>query len=264
MNIEKNFESSSEENPSRVENLFGHGVKISHIDEDDEIPVGGHRIKDTMDTMLKCDFEELEDFDEFFEDALEQLTEDERLKKIGAWLEQDEVDVDAELFAKLVAFRKVYEEQLQGRRDAETGKERKSLYQESERKQAKLSEVLDGGTQRCAEIAALAQYALQEGGIDSAYIGGDMLRDREHEFASEHSFILVEHEGEEYIYDPSNPVQTNQGAFPSLYRTEASFDDEVHKQKKRFVKAKNIISERELYFGVSDGTNIIPERDLVG
>ena len=84
----------------------------------------------------------------------------------------------------------------------------------------------------------------------------ELLKD---EFSEEHSFVVIKQGDKTLIFDPSNPVTTKEGKFPSIYVVEADFDTEVRKGVKRFVTAKNILSGKEAYFGVNDGTNIDEE-----
>jgi hypothetical protein len=68
----------------------------------------------------------------------------------------------------------------------------------------------------------------------------------------------------EYIYDPTNPTaildeesQTKRGV-PTLYKPVKDLSD-LPLDKKVFVKARNITSQKIAFFGVDDGTNILPK-----
>jgi len=256
--IEKNKGDNQEE---KIEKLFGRSLKISNIEDGDSIPVGGNRFGNEMNTMMECDFEKLEGFCKKVEEGVEQLADEARLDKLKQWLEENNTNINPELFAKLTSFNQVYEHEFKQEED-ENGEERKGLYL-SDNKEAKLSEILHKSSPKCAEIAALAQYFLQEEDIPSTYINGDILRDEEIEFSSDHSYLIIEDDGKKYIYDPSNPLSSDSGPMPSVFSTEANFKEKITKGEKCLVRAENILTDKEVYYGVNDGTNIIPERDLI-
>lgn len=164
------------------------------------------------------------------------------------------------MFANLFAFTKKFEQRFPINRQANQSRWR--LYREKG-KEIKLSEVFAAKATECAEIAALAQGYAQSEGIPATYFSGEVLWDKGHEFSEPHSFIVIRQAGKTYIWDPANPLQTDQGVFPSVYLAEADFDSQVSRSQKRFVSTKNILSKRVAYFGVSNGTNILPERDIV-
>ena len=144
--------------------------------------------------------------------------------------------------------------------NSEQQAKRAQLY--SEQRTPALSEIFNKESAACAEIAALAQAYLQRVGISSSYFSGDVLWNIEWEFSEEHSFIIVRAGEKAYIYDPSNPLNSKEGKYPSLHRTEVNFDKEVRKGKKQFITAKNILNGNKAWYGVNDRSNISPEKDI--
>jgi len=257
--IEKNEGDNQEE---KVDKLFGRSLKISKIEDGDAIPVGGNRLSNEVDTMMECDFGELDEFYKKVEEGVEQLTDEVRLDKLKQWLEANNTNINPELFAKLAAFNQVYEREIKQEKD-ENEEQRRDLYLSDDKKEANLSEILQKSSPKCAEIAALAQHFLQKENIPSTYINGDILRDEAIEFSTDHSYLIIEDDGKKYIYDPSNPLSSDSGPMPSVFSTEANFKEKITKGEKCLVRAENILTDKEVYYGVNDGTNIIPERDLI-
>jgi hypothetical protein len=126
-----------------------------------------------------------------------------------------------------------------------------------------LSDVFNNEAAECAEISALAQKYLQQENISSSYFSGFVLWDKNHEFSEAHTFIIVRENQKFYIYDPTNPINTNLGKFPSIYTVDVNFDKEMAEGKKKFVTSNNILSKKEVYYGVDDHSNIIPEKHII-
>ncbi len=254
--IEIGLESIRKEG-KKIKKLFGQSMEISKIDAGDQIPVGGKSfLSDGTDIKVIAD---LEVFDEFFSKMHEDLAKLD-LSKIKDWLKHNNIDdIDERLFAILYVFNKHYEQKYP--RSPKGDEERKSLYRKE--KETKLSDILNANCAACAEIAILAQYYLQQEGIHSTYFIGEVLWDKKLEFASPHSFIVIRHNDKTFIYDPANPVRFKNGkVLPSIYITEANFDEEVNKGVKRYVTARHILIEKEACFGVGNQTNI-REKDIV-
>jgi len=245
------------EQQAKVKKLFGHAFEVQQFDESDAIPVGGeNRFSDETNITVRGDFK---NFGDFFQQA-HGKTEKYNLPNLKAWLESRGIKIDEKLFAALFAFTKEYEQTYPD--NPQKGESRASLYREK-RGDISLIDVFKANSAECGEIAALAQAYLQHENVPSTYFSGDALWDKEMEFSEEHSFNVIRKNGKTYIYDPTNPTDTTLGKYPSIYEVEADFDKEMSSGKKRFVTAKNILSKKEAYYGVNNGTNIIPERDIV-
>jgi len=243
--------------PERIKQLFGHCFEIAEFEEGDLIPVGGESIfSDEVNIKVVADFD---NFQQFFQKARESAGKYD-LPKLEEWLSLQGIEIDTKLFAVLFAFTKEFEQKYPD--NPEHAKSRKTLYGEKGR-QLMLSDIFNANSAECAEVAALAQGYLQHEGIPSTYFSGDVLWDRNWEFSEAHSFIVVRQGDKVYIYDPANPTNTTSGNYPSIYTAEADFDGEMAKGQKRFVTARNILSKKEAFYGVNNGTNIWPEKHIV-
>jgi hypothetical protein len=241
----------------KAKQLFGHCFEISKFDEGDRIPVGGESIFSTeANIKVTGDFENLK---QFF-DETHELAGKYDLPKLKEWLSAQKIDIDEKVFATLFAFTKKFEEKYPG--NPERAETRRKLYSEKG-KEVKLSDIFGANSAECAEIAALVQAYLQKEGVTSTYFSGDVLWDKDWEFSEEHSFIIIRQGDKVYIYDPTNPVNTTSGKFPSIYTTEAKFDEEMAKGQKRFVTAKNLVSKKEAFYGTNNGANVWAEKDVV-
>jgi len=237
----------------KVKQLFGHCFEISKFDEGDRIPVGGKSIFSTeTNTQINGDFENLK---QFLGEAHE-LAGKYNLVMLNKWLNSQGIEIDEKLLSKLFAFTKKLEEKYPD--NPEKAETRRKFYNEKG-KEVKLSELFSTNTAECAEIAALAQVYLQQEGVPSTYFSGDVLWDKYKEFSEKHSFIIIRQKDRVYIYDPANPTNTTSGKFPSIYTTEANFDEEMAKRHKRFVTAKNLLNNKEAFYG----TNVWAEKHIV-
>ena len=241
----------------KPEQFFSHCFEISKFDEGDRIPVGGESIFSTeANIKVTGDFE---NFKQFLAETHE-LASKYDLPKLKEWLGSQGIEIDEKLFATLFAFTKKFEEKYPD--NLERAEARKKLYSEKD-KEIKLSDIFSANTAECAEIAALAQGYLQQEGVPSTYFSGDVLWNRDDEFSEEHSFAVIRQGERVYIYDPANPLEATSGKFPSIYTTEANFDEEMRKGQKRFVTAKNLLSKKEAFYGVNDRTNVWAEKHIV-
>ncbi len=245
------------EEAGKIKQLFGHCFEISKFNEGDRIPVGGENIfSPEVNIKVTGDFE---NFKQFFAETSELATKY-NLLKLKEWLVSQGIEFDEKLFAALFAFTKKFEEKYPDNPEKE--KERQKLYSDKGR-EIKLSDIFNANTAECAEVAALAQGYLQQEGVSSTYFSGDVLWDKDWEFSEEHSFIVIRLREKVYIYDPTNPTNTTSGKYPSIYTVGANFDEETARNQKIFVTATNLLSKREAFYGVNDGTNVDPKRHIV-
>ncbi len=245
------------EKTEKIKQFFGHCFEIQRIEEGDQIPVGGENIlSDEVNIKVSADFE---NFKQIFTEAHE-LANKQNFPKLKEYLNSQGMEIDEKLFASLYAFTKKIEEKYPDNyKKAET---RRKLYVEKN-KEIKLSDVFGSNSAECAEIAILAQGYLQQEDISSTYFSGEVLWDRDSEYSEAHSFIIIRQGDKVYIYDPANPTNTVDGKNPSIYATETKFDEEIAKGQKKFVTSKNLLTKKEAYYGVSNGTNVIPEKHIV-
>lgn len=235
-----------------TEKLFGQCFEAVTLDNNALIPVGGGSIfSDETDISVVGDFEAFKDF----YDEAHKTAAGYNLEELQKWLSSQGIKADPKLFATLFAFTKVYEKKYP--RNPEAQEERLKAY--SGKKEVKLSELFTNGSVECAEITALAQGYLQREGVESRFFSGDVLWDKDQEFSEKHSFIVIPQGQGQLIYDPTNPINTTQGMFPSIYTPEADFGNEVRSNQKRFIESKNVLNKKVAYFGVNNGTNVIPQ-----
>ncbi len=239
--------------PKETERLFGMNYELSRINPGDVIPIGQNILSDQLVGSIEAD---LEHFNPLIQEMHDQAGK-ENLAEWEKWLKANNVTVDESLFAKLYAFTRILEQKYPITPDAESFRD--SIYAKAKGGKVKLSEVFANGKAACAEIAILAQYYLQREGISSSFFNGEVLWEKDHEFADPHSFILIRNGHKQYIFDPANPLKTNHGKFPSIYTTEANFDQEVRKNHQRYLTSKNVISKKDAYYGVGNATNVLPD-----
>jgi hypothetical protein len=241
----------------KIKQLFAHCFEIQRFEDGDPIPVGGESVfSDETDIRIKADFEKFKDFFQETHAAAKKFES----PKLQEWLAAQGIEIDAGLFAALYAFTKKFEKAYPENPDRSTT--RAKLYAGKNR-DLKLSDILEANGAECAEIAALAQGFLQHEGLGSSYFSGDALWDKEHEFSEQHSFIVIRHGAKTYIFDPTNPTETTGGTFPSIYAMDTDFDAEMAKGQKKFVTMTNILSKKQAYFGINNGTNVWPEKHIV-
>ncbi len=251
------FNQEKVKDSEKIKRLFGHCFEISEFKEGDRIPVGGESIlSDKVNIKVIGDFE---NFKQFFLEA-QELANKQNLPKLKEYLNSQGMEINEKLFANLFAFTKKLEEKYPDNpKKAET---RRKLYGEKD-KEIKLSDIFNSNIAECAEIAELAQKYLQEENIPSTYFSGEVLWNRDAEYSEAHSFVVIRQEDKIYIYDPANPINTTSGKNPSIYTAEIKFDEEMAKGQKRFVAAKNLLSKKEAFYGVNNGTSVIPEKHIV-
>lgn len=241
----------------KVEKLFGKSCEIPKIGNNDAIPIGGNIFNNELTTSVVADFDRFEGL--FGE--MQKRAAGYNIEGLRRWLQTSGIDVNEKLFASLFAFTQAMEAQYP-RKPSEQATPREEAYARASNGKVKLSEVFENSNAACAEIAAIAQYYLQRQGVQSSFFNGEVLWEKDHEFAEPHSFILIRDGKRRYIFDPANPTDTTQGKFPSIYIPKANFDEEVRKNEKKYVTATNLISKRDAYYGVGNGTDV-SERNIV-
>lgn len=238
------------------EKFFGQCFEARKLGNNQVIPVGGSsQFSDEVDIGFVGDFDHFKDLFEEMHQAI-PLYNTEQLRN---WIETQQIDIDPNLIATLEAFTRKLQDKHPPK--PENASKRNELYAKFANP-PKMSEVFETQAQECGEIAALAQGYLEREGLESSYFSGDVLWNRDHEFSEKHSFIVLNDRGKQIIFDPTNPTNTSGGYLPSIYTMNADFTSEVSKGQKRFVTATNILTKRNAYFGVNNGTNV-SERNIV-
>ena len=175
-------------------------------------------------------------------------------------LKQQHITMSQLLFTHLFVFAKVIAETFPnlGCRD----NSRQSFY--ANNPTAKLSELFDKHLFQCAEYATIAQLYLQSVGIDSEYVGGEYIGNKNWEFGEQHQFVIIHENDIDYVFDPAN---NNAGAKPNISIVELSPEQKVkiqarlltNKRKCAFFETRDILTNRKTFYGYGDGANILED-----
>ena len=175
-------------------------------------------------------------------------------------LKQQNITMSQSLFTHLFVFAKVIAETFPnlGCKD----NKRQSFY--AKNTTAKLSELFDKHLFQCAEYATIVQLYLQSVGVDSEYVGGEYIGNKNWEFGEQHSFIIIHENNIDYVFDPAN---NNAGAKPNISIIELSPEQKVkiqarlltNKRKCAFFETRDIITNRKTFYGYGDGANVLED-----
>ncbi len=175
-------------------------------------------------------------------------------------LKQQNITMSQSLFTHLFVFAKVIAETFPnlGYKD----NKRQSFY--AKNTTAKLSELFDKHLFQCAEYATIAQLYLQSVGVDSEYVGGEYIGNKNWEFGEQHSFVIIHENNIDYVFDPAN---NNAGAKPNISIIELSPEQKVkiqarlltNKRKGAFFETRDIITNRKTFYGYGDGANVLED-----
>jgi hypothetical protein len=236
---------------------FGQSFELPHIEKDSLVPVGGTSIfADDNDTYAVADSAGLESII----DEMKGTRARYNMEGLGAWLSSQNVSISPQLFAPLAAFAQTHSARVGMQCD---GSKRMEQYN---RGTQKLSDIIYGNMAQCAEISALAQLYLQEEGIKSSMFSGEVIfsPEKNQEFATPHTFILIEHEGKEYIFDPANPLKgktpSGDTIMPRIYHTDG-FREKISRNRKTYVEATGLLDGKTARYGTGDQTNVT-EKDF--
>lgn len=248
--IQMNFEKIGETN-----------CRIDDIQNQDKILIGGS-FYGKMDLAVTADLEQFEDFFQKVEINAQKVQENEAMKN---WINQVAPNLDSTLFAHMWAFdntlRKMYP-------NLSTNIDKRQNYYDEEGTK-KLSQSVSDGVCMCAEISILAQAYFQKQNIPTKISGGELLHSQDEEFGEAHYYIsLQDKKGEDYIYDPANPLLYSNTYLPRISTLEVTpaqkkqFENKIHSQGKgracAFMEAKDVITKTSWYYGFGDGANIFP------
>lgn len=175
-------------------------------------------------------------------------------------LKQHQVPMSQLLFTHLFVFAKVIAETFPNLGCNDTS--RQSFY--AKNPTAKLSELFDKHLFQCAEYAIIAQLYLQSAGVDSEYVGGEYIGNKNWEFGDQHSFVIIHENDIDYVFDPAN---NNAGAKPNISIVEMTPEQKVKiqakllagKRKAAFFETRDIITNRKTFYGYGDGANVLED-----
>lgn len=175
-------------------------------------------------------------------------------------LKQQHITMSQLLFTHLVVFAKVIAETFPnlGCRD----NSRQSFY--AKNPTAKLSELFDKHLFQCAEYATIAQLYLQSINVNSEYVGGEYIGNKNWEFGEQHSFVIIHENDIDYVFDPAN---NNSGNTPNISVVEMTPEQKVQiqakllneKRKTAFFETRDVITGRKTFYGYGDGANVLED-----
>ncbi len=225
----------------------------------DKIPIGGS-FPGQYDLFVTVDFDK---FSKFFDTVKKNAINLQNNQSMKKWLDDRQINFKFETFAHLYAFdnvlRKMYPN-ITSNTDT-----RKKFYNPN--KTAYLSDAVSAGICQCAEIAILTQIYLQQQNFDTKFFSGEILQSDGQEFGEPHSFIILKQNTEQYIYDPANPLRTNQEiCIPRIQFINANnlkrFYEVINKpisnnsRNCAYVETVCPFNNQKLYYGVGDGMNV--------
>lgn len=244
----------------QIEKLYGHCSRVNTIKSGDVMVVGGSYFSNTSSQVspprLISDIDVFSDFYKKAQDRLEGVN----FEQLRGLLDSSGCEMSEKIFAELLVFTRALAEEYPNA--SEHANNRQILYSNAQ-DGLRLSDAFKEGGAACVEISALAQGFLQEQGVESSIFNGEVLWDKNYEFADEHTFIILKDKGKTYIYDPANPVSNGIKPLPSVFVPMVDFEIETRKNVKKFVTSRNVITKGEVYYGVGNHANIIPERDII-
>lgn len=238
---------------------LGQGGYIHRIPDGALVPVGGSILgTDFTEMVSKAD---LSTFEPMYEEVSRRVS-GHATEKVVEWLRTQQIDFPPEIFKRLYYFTKTLAELYPVHKEAL--RKRSDRYKKE--RQVKLSDIMNDQMAACAEYATLAQGYLQKVDVPSFWFSGDILMNKEHEFAVKHTFLILQLESGDFIYDPARPVHPPEsGCFPRIYKLDVDFLEEMKKSPyKRFVTAHDLLIHTDAFYGISsDGSSIDAERDII-
>lgn len=178
--------------------------------------------------------------------------------------------IPTETAATLQAFTGVFENKRNVQAQEKDPFKRIRFYDSHPTNSPTLSAVFAENNGKCAEICVLAKRYLDDHGIKSKLFSGEFM----HQLSNDgddtpegHTFLLLDIQGQEYVYDPTHPIPTLNPNVPaaSLLKPEVSFAS-LHDRMKNdatFIACKSITTGRIAYYGVGDLGNVL-SRDIFG
>lgn len=254
----------------QAEQLFNHCFQCSRIADKEHYPVGGvgasnHTVP--FDSLPYKVYADLEFVYERFKpkvDANEPAVLNNQ--PLAEWFKNVAPGVDARLIADLQIFTQAFE----GMRKLQNnnGSARFEAYRDAENSTVALSESFVKGNAMCVEISLLAKKFLDMKGYESYLLSGEALFKYEkgaENIPQAHTFLVIKHNGQELVFDPSNPhVFANNSVVPKILKPRVPFDQlqDRMKQDCLFVACDDAISKECNYYGVGDCGDV-PEKFFV-
>lgn len=231
----------------------------SGIDIGDVIPVGGNSLTNEQTKFLKVD-KIPDELQEAFDSINKIVSNNIENPQLLAFLKQYKISMSTLLFAKLLGFTTIIAKRFPNIACRDGSRE--AFY--SDNPTANLSDLFEKHLFKCAEFAAIAQLYLQSMGVDSEYVGGEYVGDKNWEFGDQHSFVIIHENDIDYVFDPAN---NNANAMPNISVVELTQEQKVMiqsklltgKRKVAFFETRDIITNRKSFYGYGDGANILED-----
>lgn len=238
----------------QIKELYHHCFECDDIQEGDCIPVASDsfspKFAKTRSWKVKADFEAI--YPEFAGRAQRNRIQFET-EAWQSYFAQRLPDVDPKLLTVLQTFTTAFEEERTSQNNSPA--QRREMYDTAQDHCVSLSEVFKTKQAMCVEIAVLAKKFLDEQGIKSRLFSGEEMQHYvDDQPPNAHTFLIIEHRGQEYIFDPANPTEIKGDKFFSLFKPTVSFSSREEELKKDsfMIAAENVIDHQRHYFGVGD------------
>jgi hypothetical protein len=223
------------------------GIWANKLNNGEELGVGGSIFSEELTTKLKLDFES---FDPDLQNATEEKMRaqfEEKGEALKAWLDSINSDVDPYIFGIAMGIQAKIDALL----EVKTGEEENPALEERQNAYFVGTPTLSGlkGKSACAERAALAQYVLQKMGVSSSYMSGVSTSNPEDGRLEDHSFVVIDHEGTNLIFDIARPRSGNR--LPRLLKPVTPFSSQTFEGTDNLlIEAEEVLQKGKLYFGV--------------
>lgn len=248
----------------KSEQLFDACFRTDTIIEGDLFPIGGGGcFSSNMLWKIRID---MDSFYHRFEATVSKQAEDTDSRQLTRdWLNEKAPEVDIDLLLILQDFTKAFEGKRVRLKLNETTRNR--IYDEAEENTVNLSKVFLENEALCSEISLLAKRFLDSRDIDSDVFFGKMHQifdpNEGMPVPDSHTFLVIKHKGEEFIFDPTSPHHLPEG-MPYLRLSKPCVDfselEAEFKTKPALVASQDVITDRVIHYGVGYGAgNALPE-----
>lgn len=234
--------------------LSERSILLSELQHGDMFPVGGSICGGPPTIFCKNDSDNFSAFFANFLSAVNSLEISELKQGLETYLTANNIDCDSDTFQKAYAFsmvmQKFYPE------FSRNYSQRRDSYHNNENC---LSEQLANGHAACLEVSVLAAQCMEKSGIQASILVGEMLENPDHEFPSEHTFVILKNNDRQYIFDAVNFIRhPNMPWMPSLYNFDGKQEMlEAANNDRCLIESKAIWGSNTRFFGYGDHNNIL-------
>lgn len=217
--------------------LFSDEIKTG-----ENLPIGGSLLSRKHKLWMVVDGDSFDSLFESIEKNQKDLKENKTWK---AWFNSLGTGIDYDLFCHMFIFNLVMNHRYP---DATKNMgERVDFYREGPKR---LSDTLAENKFACAEYSVLAQLYFQRQGIPTRFVETELGRGDPNDLdVEDHSFIVFQHNGKNFVYDPSNPLKTKAG--DSLPRINEIIGNNLR------LKTKCLFNKTEWYYFGGENKEIL-------